>query len=359
MVTAKLILPLFLLLMVGWAVLAYGPYRKRLLCLLDPAWWRTARSAHFTLSDVAREETDLLLWREAIKNACDVVWERGVNNPPRELLGPLSPGTSVHVNARNIPAFIDKVLPQLQTPVVLVSGCETVNTDVTGYERIIESPKILCWYLQNFALDESHATSGRVVKLPLGFDFHTLNQTTRPAFSELGLAASTGHQQLELKRIRNSIAPLCERPLRVYMNFHLSMDTMLRAKEALKRRKARLEAYTALRVKPFVWAQPRQMPRIAVWRAHKDFAFEASPVGNGLDCFRTWEAIALKTIPIVKTSPLDSLYEGLPVVIVNDWEEVTEDNLGLWADRFAELVEAPLPSQLYTKHWIDLIRSHR
>jgi hypothetical protein len=35
----------------------------------------------------------------------------------------------------------------------------------------------------------------------------------------------------------------------------------------------------------------------------------------------------LGCIPIVRTSPVDSLFEGLPVYIVQDWSEVTEDNL--------------------------------
>ena len=52
--------------------------------------------------------------------------------------------------------------------------------------------------------------------------------------------------------------------------------------------------------------------------------FVLSPRGNGLDCFRTWEALALGTIPIVKKSgPFDAIYEGLPVLLVDRWEDVT------------------------------------
>ena len=52
--------------------------------------------------------------------------------------------------------------------------------------------------------------------------------------------------------------------------------------------------------------------------------FVLSPRGNGLDCFRTWEALALGTIPMVKKSgPFDAMYEGLPVLLVSRWEDVT------------------------------------
>jgi hypothetical protein len=52
-------------------------------------------------------------------------------------------------------------------------------------------------------------------------------------------------------------------------------------------------------------------------------AFVASPHGNGLDCHRTWEALALGCIPIVKRSPIDKVFQGLPVWIVGSWKEVT------------------------------------
>jgi hypothetical protein len=51
--------------------------------------------------------------------------------------------------------------------------------------------------------------------------------------------------------------------------------------------------------------------------------FVISPHGSGLDCYRTWEALCLGSYPIVKTSSLDSLYEGLPVLIINNWQELS------------------------------------
>lgn len=54
----------------------------------------------------------------------------------------------------------------------------------------------------------------------------------------------------------------------------------------------------------------------------KNSKFVLSPPGNGLDCHRTWEAIYLGAIPIVKREywPFSS-YE-LPVLVVNDWSEM-------------------------------------
>jgi len=45
------------------------------------------------------------------------------------------------------------------------------------------------------------------------------------------------------------------------------------------------------------------------YRAVSTFHFVASPRGNGLDCFRTWEVLALGAIPVVKRSgPHDAVY---------------------------------------------------
>lgn len=55
--------------------------------------------------------------------------------------------------------------------------------------------------------------------------------------------------------------------------------------------------------------------------------FILSPRGNGLDCHRTWEAMIVGAIPVMKSSMLDELLEGLPVLIVNDWAEIDQQFL--------------------------------
>ena len=57
------------------------------------------------------------------------------------------------------------------------------------------------------------------------------------------------------------------------------------------------------------------------------YHFVVSPHGNGLDCHRTWEAIMLGCIPIVKSSSLNRLFYDLPVLIINEWDELNEELL--------------------------------
>jgi len=57
------------------------------------------------------------------------------------------------------------------------------------------------------------------------------------------------------------------------------------------------------------------------------YKFCLSPPGRGFDTHRTWEALMCGTIPIIKSSCMDKLFVNLPVIIVNDWNIITEEFL--------------------------------
>jgi hypothetical protein len=63
--------------------------------------------------------------------------------------------------------------------------------------------------------------------------------------------------------------------------------------------------------------------------------FVLSPPGIGWDCYRTYEAIAMGAIPIVRRErPMTDVCEPLPVLIVDDWNEITPERLRHeWARR--------------------------
>ena len=77
-----------------------------------------------------------------------------------------------------------------------------------------------------------------------------------------------------------------------------------------------------------------------------------APRGGGLDCHRTWEMLYFGMIPIVKTSSLDSLFSSLPVIILQDWDEICALNLEKEAMRLAKLL--PVRSEVFTaKFWMQ------
>ena len=60
----------------------------------------------------------------------------------------------------------------------------------------------------------------------------------------------------------------------------------------------------------------------------KKHTFVLSPPGNGLDCHRTWEILYCDRYPILKDiGRMRDLYQDLPVVFINSYEELTKDFL--------------------------------
>jgi hypothetical protein len=55
--------------------------------------------------------------------------------------------------------------------------------------------------------------------------------------------------------------------------------------------------------------------------------FVLSPEGNGIDCYRTWEALYLGAIPIVMTSPTMTAFADLPILFTDDYSELSEKYL--------------------------------
>ena len=92
-----------------------------------------------------------------------------------------------------------------------------------------------------------------------------------------------------------------------------------------------------------------------------EFPCKSSAIlGNGIDCLRTWEALAMGAVPIVLNSELAPLYEGMPVMVVSDWSEVTEERMLTFQNetlRTFSSDEISLRPKLWLRYWINEIMS--
>jgi hypothetical protein len=88
--------------------------------------------------------------------------------------------------------------------------------------------------------------------------------------------------------------------------------------------------------------------------------------GGGIDpCPKAWEALCVGCIPIIKKSSLDTIFDGLPVVKVNDWDNdtITVENMKSWLKQYSRFYDDDSERQkwlpkLYTKYWCDKITSY-
>ncbi len=81
--------------------------------------------------------------------------------------------------------------------------------------------------------------------------------------------------------------------------------------------------------------------------------FVLCPRGFGMDTHRHWETLVLGSYPVVLPSPLDPLFQSLPVLRVKTWVEVTEK---LLRDTFALFQSQKFKKEkLFLKYWLDQI----
>jgi hypothetical protein len=107
------------------------------------------------------------------------------------------------------------------------------------------------------------------------------------------------------------------------------------------------------------WGQfADQLPKDAVsglefYDFFSNYTFVLCPRGLGEDTHRLWEALYLGVRPITLRSPISSLYENLPVVQLDKWEDLTEERL-----REESAQEANFGAmELQLQTWVDRIRN--
>lgn len=180
---------------------------------------------------------------------------------------------------------------------VLVTHNSDYPVDL-GDRRVLRSPRIRKWFAANVALHHR-----KLVPLPLG--------VANPHWEHGDPAPLRAAQAISRK------ATLVD------VSFSLNTNTAVR-RYCLEQ--------TGLELAPRL-PHPAYLLRLA------EAYFCVSPSGNGIDAHRTWEALYLKTVPIVTRSPLTDEYADLPWIVLDDWsrfrslelsESLYERLMGSW-----------------------------
>lgn len=220
--------------------------------------------------------------------------------------------------------FFHHYHPRIHYPYILV----THNSDhgAPGPCRsYLNEPKLLAWFAQNVE-GEPHP---KLHPIPIGIANRCWKHGNTHLFSAL------------LKYASNQ-----DRPFLCYLNF---------------------EPATYPQERPYVWNLFANQPWCVVSRPTKEIAgflkdltrakFVISPRGNGLDAHRTWEALLMGAIPIVRSSSLDPLFSDLPVLIVQDWEVISEAYLN---EQYENIKSKPYnQAKLFSDYWITRLRMEK
>jgi len=177
--------------------------------------------------------------------------------------------------------FVAKILPEIKAPFELV----THESDHTsgGVQRILEHPHLVQWRGCNMS------PHPKTLGLPLSFEGAKWGRTDR---AHLQKCAALPKTKL------------------LYFNFNVQSNPG--ARRACERA---------------LLAQGHQKNQNRLWKEYiEDLAqhkYCASPEGNGVDCHRTWEALALGVIPIVVKNPIMyTWFKDLPILWVDSYENL-------------------------------------
>jgi hypothetical protein len=268
-----------------------------------------------------------------IAESCDYRVTRRMSSTDFKNNLPKKRGDSLYVYPGYLDIFTIYYLQSINADFVLVTGDEdtAVPVDIPDVsKKILSNPYLLCWYAQNCV-----TITDKLKQIPIGFNFFSL---ALGEISNWGPRQSVRDQEEDIFRLVRENKGT-ERIKLCYGNFHLHITNPVRTHV--------LDTVP----KELVYYEPDATYRINMWSNMIKYKFVLSPFGGGFDCHRTYEAIALGCIPIIQSSPLDPLYEGLPVIIVNDWSEVTRELL----DKEYNYNMEVYPEKMYLQYWIDKI----
>ncbi|MBN1242901.1 MAG: hypothetical protein JXA15_09390 [Spirochaetales bacterium] len=184
---------------------------------------------------------------------------------------------------------------------VLVSGNSDINF---GDEfRALLPSSLRHWFGQNVLFEDP-----RVSPLPIGLENRYYGNSGKVERIE------------RIKRLGG------EKQTRIFCSFNVATN-----------RREREPALAAARRHPLGTGNENRISIEEFQTLMASCKFALSPPGNGFDCHRTWEALYLGTVPIVKKSAWSDYFIrlGIPMLAVDSWDELAsfdESKLDDWYD---------------------------
>jgi len=269
----------------------------------------------------AKPQKEQYLSSNFFKSLCEfcVTTESRVFNPKD-----VKRGNCIFVKTDYIEEFFLKLHPKIRYPYVLITHDSDYPAPKTKEcAQYLNDKKLIAWFAQNVELIHP-----KLHPIPIGMGYSDLPRGRKS----------------QLQKCRKSI-PFCKKDKLLYLNHNIETYP-----------KERSYVSQIFSNKPFCWNPGRKH-----WNLYLlDLArtkFVLSPRGNGLDCFRTWESLYMGSIPIVKASAMDKVFEGLPVLIVNDWTLVSERFL---QKKYAVMKTKKYSSEkLFAPYWKNVINAYK
>ena len=256
-------------------------------------------------------------------------------------------GMSIYVCSDLLRFFVNKILQYITHRFVLVSGDSDLCVPKEALSKgetliLLKSKLLLKWYTQNSRIEEND----KIIQMPIGLDYHTILNNPNCRWRLPHEKIIPKEQENILFNIIDESKPFYERNNKIYVNFTIDSDRFNQRRIVLN-----------IIPNELIENDIQFKPRTETWKKITEYCFVLSPAGIGLDCHRTWEALCLGCIPIICIKEFKILFKDLPVLIVNDWSEVTKDLLENTIESFKNREFDK--NKLTLNYWTTLINNNK
>ncbi len=119
----------------------------------------------------------------------------------------------------------------------------------------------------------------------------------------------------------------------------------------------RMDANSFLKSCSFI--QRQQLEPQDYWKQLVKNVFLLAPYGQGVQAPKLAEAWLVGTVPIVTTTPcfVDLKKIGLPLIIINQWDDITKINLLEWEEQIQSIDWNSVREKLTNKHFSAMVRA--
>ncbi|CAF3842696.1 unnamed protein product [Rotaria sordida] len=276
-------------------------------------------------------------------------------------------GSIIYIQPNGIFTFFRRIYPYLQNKFVLITGQSDYSVPSQYLDYLEKSnSKIIHWFGQNGDINPSK--SERFTHIPIGINCFEMAESIRNIHRQY-------HNYTLPSIVNNSI----DEPLHYIQPFDITQSVLNSNNQSDKLLLLNFHPYRELdKLRLKLWknicgnkkkysfaicfdkplgVDISSLPTI--YKRNRQYPLWLSPRGNGIDCHRTWEALYLDAIPIVWHSTLDSLYTNLPIIVINDWNEINEQFLRnkLYEIALKKLQQPPVYQYEKLRHafWRDMI----
>ena len=244
-------------------------------------------------------------------------------------------GDIIFIETSQYTTFMRHDFPKIKSKVILFYTIlyKTRDGKMLGYDystdwykKMLDDDRVIAWYGRNIYHDHPKA---HIVPLGLGCGQMMLKQVLRDFLSQL-----------------NPSLYFREKKTKCLVNFRITGKRRRYLKKALpKMQHASLFTFK------------NELPFNTYIKCLKNSEFILSPRGACPDCYRTWEALYAGVIPIVEKTGIEKVYQDLPVLIIDNFENLTE--------KFLDAAKKEMSQKTYklekltSAYWLNLILDHQ